>query len=216
MTDAPRTAAALKKFADAPGAPKKGQVVWLVGGFDFLEDGQYNSFGRRCRLQGMEPCYFQLLDLQSGERVLSACAITTADIRKDLQALAALKESAQVRAEAQARYLSRFRLKPEDAEHWADALVPLEEESAAEGRSQGGDSVAQVSTDAAVPAPASAQDWDISPATLLAAAKQKVGADVEVSAPYFVDKRRVRVGIALQAGAVSFGADFLYRLGRFA
>lgn len=216
MTPAPRTTAAIRKFASAPDEPKHGQVVWLVGGFDFHEGGQYASFGRRCKLQGVVERYFQLLALQSGERVLSAYIVTPQDVRKDLQVLAQLKKSARERADAQARYLARLRIEPDDAAHWADVRVSLEGTPPSSVGPENDAGCSESSHADVKTKPAPVQDWDISPVTLLAAAQQRFGSEVAVSAPYFVDKRRVRVDITLSAGSVSFGADFLYRLGRFA
>lgn len=62
----------------------------------------------------------------------------------------------------------------------------------------------------------SAPVWDISPDTILKAAQHRYGPDVQVSAPYWVDAQRVRVGILLAKVDVSFGADFLFQAGRFA
>lgn len=59
-------------------------------------------------------------------------------------------------------------------------------------------------------------NWVISPDVLQAAAESRYGPDVRASAPYWVDGERVRVGIELLGGDVSFGADFLYKQGRFA
>lgn len=66
------------------------------------------------------------------------------------------------------------------------------------------------------PAPAAAPGWDISPETLLKAARLRYGADTQVSAPYWVDAQRVRVGVLLAKSDVSFGADFFFQTGRFA
>jgi hypothetical protein len=57
--------------------------------------------------------------------------------------------------------------------------------------------------------------YDISADTILKAAKNKYGADVQVSAPYFVDHEIVRVGIADVTGNLSFGANFFYKDGVF-
>jgi len=66
------------------------------------------------------------------------------------------------------------------------------------------------------PTQAAAPVWDISPDTLLKAAQNRYGADTQVSAPYWVDAQRVRVGILLAKSDVSFGADFFFQTGRFA
>lgn len=65
-------------------------------------------------------------------------------------------------------------------------------------------------------APPTQPSWDISPETLRAAAIARFGPGVSVSAPYWVDQERVRVGVSLEGGNVSFGADYRYQTGVFA
>jgi hypothetical protein len=55
----------------------------------------------------------------------------------------------------------------------------------------------------------------IQPSTLLRAAHERFGAEVEVSAPYWVDQEVVRVGVSLDKGNPSFGANFHFRSGKF-
>ena len=57
--------------------------------------------------------------------------------------------------------------------------------------------------------------FDISPATILAAAQATYGAGVRVSAPYWVDADTVRVGVSPDNGNTSFGANFNFKEGRF-
>lgn len=50
--------------------------------------------------------------------------------------------------------------------------------------------------------------------TLLGAAQEKYGRDIEISQPYWVDEEIVRVGITIGDG-IDFGANFYYKLGVF-
>ncbi len=61
--------------------------------------------------------------------------------------------------------------------------------------------------------PAALVSYDISPEVLQRAAQQRYGAGVQVSAPYWVTAKDVRVGILL--GDVSFGANFDFQAGAF-
>ncbi len=58
-------------------------------------------------------------------------------------------------------------------------------------------------------------NYDISPDTIRQAARRKFGDQVEVSPPYWVDEERVRVGVALADGNISFGASYNYKEARF-
>lgn len=57
--------------------------------------------------------------------------------------------------------------------------------------------------------------YDISPQTVLKAAQEKYGQDVQISAPYWLDSDVMRFGIALDNGNLSFGANFHFKDGRF-
>jgi hypothetical protein len=58
-------------------------------------------------------------------------------------------------------------------------------------------------------------NYDISPDTIRKAAQRAFGDQVQVSPPYWVDEERVRVGVALEGGNISFGANYDYRTGHF-
>lgn len=68
-----------------------------------------------------------------------------------------------------------------------------------------------------VPAPAQFVQYDISPATVEAAARLRYGNAVQVSAPYWVDSESIRVGLFLDEGGMncSFGANYRFKEGRF-
>ena len=63
--------------------------------------------------------------------------------------------------------------------------------------------------------PAIAAGYDVSPTTILSAAKARFGESVEVSPPYWLDNEILRVGIALDDGNLSFGANFFFKDGAF-
>lgn len=57
--------------------------------------------------------------------------------------------------------------------------------------------------------------YDISEATVLAAAQQKYGADVKVGPAYWLDGEVMRFGISPDNGNTSFGANFHFKEGVF-
>lgn len=57
--------------------------------------------------------------------------------------------------------------------------------------------------------------YDISPETLEAKAKEAYGEDVKISAPYWVDDMIVRCGIWFPNSEISFGVNYWYKEGRF-
>lgn len=166
--------------------------MWLVGGFDFHDGTAGNSFGRRCKLVGIEPGAFLLTDLKSKSPVRSACIVTAADVQEDLKTF----KSRPLKEELQAAYLGRLTLETQDLEKLLGGVV--------KPKKLRQDEVAAV----ALPR------WDISPSTLAKAAHERYGQEVEVSAPHWVDGRSVRV-VVTQQGA-SFAAEYLFKEGRFA
>ena len=59
------------------------------------------------------------------------------------------------------------------------------------------------------------QFFDISPQTVLRAAKEAYGPSAEVGQAYWLDEEVMRFPIALEGGNLSFGANFHFREGRF-
>lgn len=57
--------------------------------------------------------------------------------------------------------------------------------------------------------------YDISEATVLAAAQKKYGADVQVGPAYWLDGEVMRFSIGLDNGNTSFGANFHFKEGVF-
>ncbi len=57
--------------------------------------------------------------------------------------------------------------------------------------------------------------YDISPATVLAAARKRYGENVQVAPAYWLDSEVMRFGIGLDNGNVSFGANFNFKKGVF-
>lgn len=99
----PKTPAAQLKFK----AVSAGDVVWLPGGFDFL-DGSFNSFGRRCIVVGMVRGSYPgivLKDCKSNQELKTTCLITKQDIQKTLNQHAPAEQAA---------YLARFTVEEGD------------------------------------------------------------------------------------------------------
>lgn len=57
--------------------------------------------------------------------------------------------------------------------------------------------------------------FDISPATVEAAARERFGPDVELGPAYWLDDEVMRFPVSLDKGNGSFGANFHFREGKF-